>query len=105
MFLQPCDRTKSEKTVAETAKRIVQFLKGKMNMKKHMDLNSFTSDHALYKKMNKCMKEEGFIDVELVWNVCTTHNAVNLCNATNAEFKENVKLKDTKSKFFCYLNK
>ena len=100
MFLTKCDLTKSEKSVAETAKRIVQFLNGKMNMEKHMDINTFTSDHALYRTMNKCMKDEGFIDVELVWNVCAGHNAVNLCNATNDEFKENAKFKDTKSKFF-----
>ena len=95
-FLQKCDVTKAEKSCAETAKRIIAFI-GKMNLTKFLPKMTFTSDHALYQTMGECMAKEG-VNVEVNWNVCGSHNAVNICTAANSEFNNNVKEEDTLGK-------
>ena len=59
MDLSPCDPAKPDKSAANTAKKLKEFLFERMDMKGYIENFSFTSDFAIASSIIKAMEAEG----------------------------------------------
>ena len=91
-----CDPTKPDKTNLATARKLTDFISGKLQLDMYHDKINFASDHAISNSICKAMEKMDVYDLENKWRCCGTHTGNNVYKREKSNKEKRMLFNDTK---------
>ena len=99
MDFNKCDQATNDKTSEATAKKLADFIFGKMRMEKHKSKIQFCSDHAIRNGILEKMARFGVSELHSSWTLCGSHDGITINKRSSNESRENATYDDGKREF------